>query len=243
MSDTLIIIPAFNEEKSIGPLIEKLKKANDNWDILVINDGSTDRTSAIAKESGLAEVIDLPFNLGIGGCVQTGFKYARMKNYEYALQFDGDGQHKIEEIDKLLKIVRNQEADVAIGSRFVQKHEGYKSSSLRRLGIKIFEITSFIMIRQKITDNTSGFRAYNRRTIKFLSENYPTDFPEPEIIIMLGRNKFKIKETFTQMQKRQGGVSSISLAQSPYYMTKVLLAMFMASIRAKQINYSEDDNL
>jgi len=119
----------------------------------------------------------------------------------------------------------------------VQKHEGYKSSSLRRLGIKVFQYTSYLMIHQKITDNTSGFRAYNKKAIKFLSENYPTDFPEPEIVIMLGKNKFKIKEVFTQMQKRQGGVSSISLAQSPYYMIKVLLAMFMASIRAKQIQY------
>ena len=243
MNDTLIIIPAYNEEKSIGPLIQKLTKANDNWDLLVINDGSTDRTSEIAKESGLVEVIDLPFNLGIGGCVQTGFKYARLNNYDYALQFDGDGQHKIEEIDKLLKIVKNNEADVAIGSRFVQKHEGYKSTSLRRIGIKIFEITSYLMIRQKITDNTSGFRAYNKKTIKFLSENYPADFPEPEIVIMLGRNNFKIKETFTQMQKREGGVSSISLAQSPYYMIKVLLAMFMASIRAKQIHHDTSDNI
>lgn len=242
MNSTLIIVPAYNEAENISPLIYKLKKANSKWDILVINDGSTDNTSELAKETGYAEVIDLPFNLGIGGCVQTGFKYAKMNNYDYALQFDGDGQHKIEEISKLLDIVQNSEADVAIGSRFVQKHDGYKSSSLRRLGIKIFQISSYLMIQQKITDCTSGFRAYNKKTIKFLSENYPTDFPEPEIIIMLGRNKFTIKEVFTQMQKRQGGVSSISLAQSPYYMTKVLLAMFMASIRAKQIHHERDNN-
>ncbi len=242
MGDTLIIVPAYNEAKNIAPLIQKLKKADDSWDILVINDGSTDSTSELAKATGKAEVIDLPFNLGIGGCVQTGFKYAKIHNYEFALQFDGDGQHKIEEISKLLTIVKNGEADVAIGSRFAQKHYGYRSSSLRRLGIKIFEITSYLMIRQKITDNTSGFRAYNKKTIKFLSEFYPTDFPEPEIVIMLGINKFKIKEIYTQMQKRQGGVSSISLAQSPYYMIKVLLAMFMASIRAKQIQHDDDDN-
>jgi len=237
MDSTLIIVPAYNESKNISPLIKKLKKANDGWDILVINDGSTDNTSELAKATGKAAVIDLPFNLGIGGCVQTGFKYAKAFNYDYALQFDGDGQHKIEEIDKLLKIVKNKEADVAIGSRFVQKHDGYKSSSLRRMGIKVFQITSFLMIHQKITDCTSGFRAYNKRTIHFLSDNYPTDFPEPEIVIMLGRNKFNIKEVFTEMQKRQGGISSISLAQSPYYMIKVLLAMFMASIRAKQIHH------
>jgi len=112
-----------------------------------------------------------------------------------------------------------------------------KLISLRRMGIKVFQITSFLMIHQKITDCTSGFRAYNKRTIHFLSDNYPTDFPEPEIVIMLGRNKFNIKEVFTEMQKRQGGISSISLAQSPYYMIKVLLAMFMASIRAKQIHH------
>jgi len=242
MNDTLIIIPAYNEAENIDSLVQKLKHADGSWDILVINDGSTDNTSKLAKASGKAVVIDLPFNLGIGGCVQTGFKYAKLYNYEYALQFDGDGQHKIEEINKLLNIVKNKEADVAIGSRFVQKHGGYKSTSPRRLGIKIFEITSYLMIRQKITDNTSGFRAYNKKTINFLSENYPTDFPEPEIVIMLGKNKFKIKEIFTQMQERQGGVSSISLAQSPYYMIKVLLAMFMASIRAKQIESEIDTN-
>jgi glycosyltransferase involved in cell wall biosynthesis len=242
MANILIIVPAYNEADNILPLIHKLKEADNSWDILVINDGSTDNTSELAKSSGLAEVIDLPFNLGIGGCVQTGFKYAYKNNYDFALQFDGDGQHKIEEINKLLNIVCNNKADVAIGSRFVQKHEGYKSTSLRRIGIKVFQFTSYLMIRQKITDCTSGFRAYNKKTIKFLSENYPTDFPEPEIVIMLGRNRFIIKEVFTQMQRRQGGVSSISLAQSPYYMTKVLLAMFMASIRAKEINHERGVN-
>jgi len=237
MGNTLIIVPAYNEANNIAPLIEKLKDADRSWDILVINDGSTDNTSELAKSTKKAVVVDLPFNLGIGGCVQTGFKYAKYYNYDYALQFDGDGQHKIEEIGKLLNIVQNNEADVAIGSRFVQKHDGFKSTGLRRLGIKVFQYSSYLMIQQKITDNTSGFRAYNKKTIKFLSDNYPTDFPEPEIVIMLGRNKFKIKEVFTQMQKRQGGISSISMAQSPYYMIKVLLAMFMASIRAKQIHH------
>jgi len=242
MKNVLIIVPAYNEEENISAVLQNLHAVDKTWDVVVINDSSKDNTSKIARKTGLAHVIDLPVNLGIGGCVQTGFRYARVNGYDYALQFDGDGQHNAGEITKLLDIVSNKEADVAIGSRFNQKHDGFKSSPFRRIGIRIFEWFSYMLIRQRITDHTSGFRAYNKKTIKFLSENYPTDFPEPEIIIMLGRNKIKIKETFTQMQKRQGGVSSISLAQSPYYMAKVLLAMFMASIRAKQIKHEADNN-
>jgi glycosyltransferase involved in cell wall biosynthesis len=178
-------------------------------------------------------VIDLPFNLGIGGGVQTGFRYARDNAYDYAMQFDGDGQHSVDEIDKLLDIVMNGKADVAIGSRFNQKHDGFKSSQFRRVGIRIFEWFSFILIRQRITDHTSGFRAYNRKAIEFLAKYYPGDYPEPEVVILLGRNGFTIRETFTQMHERQGGVSSIPLTKGPYYMMKVMLAMFMSSIRAK----------
>ena len=232
---TLIIVPAFNESETIVNLIIALKNKDPNWDILVINDGSTDLTGSLAESTRLAHVVNLPYNLGIGASVQTGFKYAFNNDYDYALQFDGDGQHRVEEIEKLLEILKNQEADVAIGSRFNKKHDGFKSQPLRRLGIKIFEYFSFILIHQRITDHTSGFRAYNKKAIAFLKDNYPVDFPEPEVIILLGRNGFKIKEVFTQMLERQGGVSSISITKGPYYMIKVMLSMFMASIRSKQI--------
>ena len=234
----LIIVPAFNESENISGVIRKLHAVNEAWDILVINDASTDNTPAIARETGHAMVIDLPINLGIGGCVQTGFRYARNKNYDIALQFDGDGQHNAEEIHKLLEIVINNEADVAIGSRFSQKHDGFKSSPFRRTGIRLFEWLSFLLIQQRITDHTSGFRAYNRKAVDFLDRHYPGDYPEPEVIILLGKNGFKIKETFTQMHERKGGVSSIPLTKGPYYMIKVMLAMLMASIRSK-IEYDE----
>ncbi len=230
---TLIIIPVYNEAENIERVIHSLVKENQPWDLLVVNDDSSDNSSELAKNTGQATVIDLPYNLGIGGGVQTGFKYAKSHGYDYALQFDGDGQHKVEEIYKLLELVQSGQADMAIGSRFNRKHDGFKSSPLRRVGIKIFEWFSFFLIRQRITDHTSGFRAFNRRVIEFLAENYPSDYPEPEAVVMLGKNGFVMKETFTQMMERQGGISSISIYKGPYYMIKVLLSMFMASIRSK----------
>ncbi len=238
MNKVLIIIPAYNEAENIDSVIRQLNEAGkDKWDLLVVNDASKDDTSRIAKSTGMAQVVDLPFNLGIGGGVQTGFKFARVYGYDFALQFDGDGQHKVEEIPKLLEIVQSGAADVAIGSRFNQKHDGFRSSSIRRLGIRIFEWFSFLLIRQRITDHTSGFRAFNREAIHFLAENYPSDYPEPEAVVMLGKNGFKMQEVFTQMMERQGGISSISLANGPYYMIKVLLSMFMASIRSKTFKH------
>ncbi len=233
MHKILIIIPAYNEEENIGDVLRNLAAQSHEWELLVVNDASGDNTSQIAAESGLATVINLPFNLGIGGGVQTGFKYALANDYDYAVQFDGDGQHQVEEIPKLLDLVISQEADVAIGSRFNKKHNGFKSSASRRIGIKIFEIFSYLFIHQRITDHTSGFRAFNRKAIEFLAENYPSDYPEPEVVIMLGKNGFQMKEVFTQMIERQGGLSSIPLTKGPYYMVKVLLSMFMASIRSK----------
>jgi glycosyltransferase involved in cell wall biosynthesis len=233
MNRTLIIIPAFNEAENIEDVLRNLALQNSRWDLLVVNDASEDNTSRLARGTGLCTVIDLPYNLGIGGGVQTGFKYAREKDYDFAVQFDGDGQHQVQEIPKLLGIVTGGEADVAIGSRFNKKHNGFKSSFLRRVGIKIFEIFSYLFIHQHITDHTSGFRAFNKRAIQFLAGNYPSDYPEPEVVIMLGRNGFKMKEVFTQMIERQGGVSSIPVTKGPYYMIKVLLSMFMASIRSK----------
>jgi len=232
----LIIIPAYNEAETISDLLQAVHRENPSWDILVINDASTDDTEALARASRLARVITLPINLGIGGAVQTGFKYAVRNGYQVALQLDGDGQHPVSEINKLITMVLDDEADVVIGSRFNKKKNGVKTHFLRRTGIKLFEWFSFMLIRQHITDHTSGFRAYNRHALNFLAENYPTDFPEPEVVILLGKNKFRIKETFTQMLERQGGVSSIPIAKGPYYMFKVLLAMFMAAIRSRIIH-------
>ncbi len=232
----LIIIPVYNESANIRKLIYELSSAYPEYDILVVNDSSTDNSGEIAESTHKATVIHLPINLGIGGSVQTGFKYARKHNYSFALQFDGDGQHKVEEIKKLVNPLEKEEADVVIGSRFNIKHNGFKTDKTRRIGIKIFEYLSYLLINQRITDHTSGFRSYNRKAINFLANNYPTDFPEPEVVILLGRNRFKIKEVFTQMLERQGGVSSIPLAKGPYYMIKVMLSMIMASMRSRIVN-------
>jgi glycosyltransferase involved in cell wall biosynthesis len=200
----------------------------------VVNDGSKDPTGRVAKFTGQAKVINLPFNLGIGAAVQTGFKYAKKHNYDIALQFDGDGQHMVPEIHKIVDPVANDETDCMIGSRFVQDLDNYKTSPLRRIGIRIFEVASYLLIGQKIKDQTSGFRAYNKEIIHFMAKYYPTDYPEPEVIILLGKNGFRMKEVFTQMRERQGGISSIPLSKGPFYMAKVLLAMIMAALREKR---------
>ena len=232
----LIIIPVYNESASIGNILDEISSEFPQYDVLVVNDASTDDSGRIAGAHEKAMVVNLPFNLGIGGAVQTGFKFAKDNDYDIALQFDGDGQHKVSEIHKLVSAIEANEADVIIGSRFTEKTDGFTTYAIRRIGIWIFQWFSYLMIGQRITDHTSGFRSYNRRAFSFLAEHYPTDYPEPEVVILLGRNHFKIKEEFTQMMRRQGGVSSIPLLKGPYYMIKVLLAMFMASIRSRIIN-------
>ncbi len=228
----LIIIPAYKEAENIAAVIKSLHNELPEANILVVNDASTDETSSVAAATNIAEIIDLPANLGIGGAVQTGFKYAAASNYDIALQFDGDGQHLASEIKILINPILEQKADVVIGSRFLdKKYDGFKSTFARRIGIHIFQIVNSIIIRQKITDNTSGFRAYNKNAIQFLAQNYPTDFPEPEAVILLGKNKFSITEIFTKMKERENGVSSISSSDSFYYMIKVLLAVFINAIR------------
>lgn len=234
MPKTLIIVPAYNEAGSIGTVIASLHTINPSWGIFVVNDGSTDNTGALAEAVGNAFVANLPCNLGIGGAVQTGFKYAARHNYSYAVKFDGDGQHKAEEISNLLQMVIDNKADVVIGSRFLGNAEGYKSTRTRRLGIRLFEFINSILIGQRITDNTSGFRAYNRKSIEFLADHYPSfDYPEPEEVILLAKNDFSIREVSVAMKERLTGKSSISPSRSCYYIVKVVLAVLMTAIRPK----------
>lgn len=233
-SRVLVIIPAYNEEATIQQVIGDVHAVNPNFQIVVINDASLDSTGVLAKETNIAKVVDLPFNLGIGGAVQTGLKYAFYNNFDYAVQFDADGQHNASDIPKLIGMLEAGECDIAVGSRFVAGESLFNSDILRRIGIGIFELFSLILVRKRIRDHTSGFRAFNRRTIEFIMHEYPVDYPEPEIVVYLARNKFIIKETFTQMFSRQGGVSSISILRGPYYMAKVLIAMVMAAIRPKE---------
>jgi len=230
-ADLLVIVPAYNEARAIGKVIEDLQSIDVPLDVLVVNDGSADDTSARARESGAAKVVDLPKNLGIGGAVQTGFKYASRNGYRAAIQFDGDGQHLASEIPKLLARLDQGGVNMVIGSRFIEKHAGYRSTFIRRLGIRIFEGLNSILIGQRITDNTSGFRAYDRQAIALLAQHYPVDYPEPEAVILLGRNRFRIAEVFTLMQERQEGGSSIAGMKGAYYMVKVILAIMMTALR------------
>lgn len=234
MKDILIIIPAFNEEAIISKVIKELSLTSNLWDILVVNDCSTDNTSQIVRETEKAYIIDLPNNLGIGGAVQTGFLYAYQNNYSIALQFDGDGQHNADEIQRLIKPILDGESEVVIGSRFINNKAEWRSSLPRRIGIFYFKLLNAILIGQIITDNTSGFRAYNRKAIEFLSDYYPTDYPEPEAVILLKKNKFKISEIPVRMNKRETGKSSINLPKSVYYMIKVTLAILITSLRKRK---------
>lgn len=237
MDRVLVIVPAYNESANIANVIHSLKEENASWDIVVVNDGSRDDTGDIARSTRKAAVVDLPCNLGIGGAVQTGFRFARSRGYDVAFQFDGDGQHKASEAPKILQPIRDGRCDVVIGSRFRCKHKGWKSTFSRRIGIKIFEIVNMILLRQRITDNTSGFRAYNRRAIAFLAETYPTDYPEPEAVVLLGRNGFRIREVQVEMQERQGGASSISGFRPIYYIIKVMLAVIFSALRPRVIHH------
>ena len=231
MKKILAIIPAYNEAHNIVEVVDSLYTFHDQWDILVINDASSDRTGELARRTKKAKVIDLPFNLGVGGAIQTGFRYAKTYNYDYAFQFDGDGQHRVGEVENLLDPVLCDMADVTIGSRFCGNRREYKASWSRRFGIKIFEWIALLLTRKRITDCTSGFRAYNKKAIHFLAGNYPVDFPEPEAVVLLGKNKFRVMEVFSQMQGRQGGKSHITIFTSPFYMTKVSLGMVMTALR------------
>ncbi|MEA1966597.1 MAG: glycosyltransferase family 2 protein [Thermodesulfobacteriota bacterium] len=230
----LIIIPAFNEELNISNVIFSLKKRIPFADLLVINDGSKDRTGEIVSSIKDVSLINLPANLGIGGAVQTGFMFAKRYNYNIAVQFDGDGQHLASEIPKIILPIEKKSADVVIGSRFrTTDYTGFRSTFLRRIGIRFFEIINSMIIRQRISDNTSGFRAYNKNAIHFLADNYPMDYPEPEAVIMLGKNRFRIKEVYSKMQKRNCGTSSINGFDSVFYMIKVLLAVLMNAVRPR----------
>jgi glycosyltransferase involved in cell wall biosynthesis len=227
----LAIVPALNEEGSIRKVVEEILEIRPRIDVVVIDDGSTDSTARQARSAG-AEVIVLPFNLGIGGAVQTGFRYAEAKKYEIAVQVDGDGQHRPDQIPVLLDVLEKENADVTIGSRFIEAR-GYTTSRIRHVGVRVFFLVNSLLLGKRITDNTSGFRAYNRKTIEFFAKHYPQDYPEPESVVILALNGFRIAETSVTMREREHGHSSISAFRAVYYMIKVLLAIFMDLFKEK----------
>ncbi|MBN2181969.1 MAG: glycosyltransferase family 2 protein [Sedimentisphaerales bacterium] len=224
-SRILIIIPAYNEEDTVGQVIEKTRQSLPHADILVINDGSSDSTSAISKRHG-AKVLDFPYNMGIGAAMQAGYKFAYKMGYDIAVQCDADGQHRPAQIKKLIDTLINNDVDLVLGSRYLETRR-FRSSVSRRMGMLIFSnILSFI-VGQKLTDTTSGFRAANREVIRTFSMYYPSDYPEPEALVLLHRGGYTIKEISINMNSRKGGYSSITASKSVYYMIKVMLAIFI----------------
>ncbi len=221
----LVIIPAYNEEESLPGVIRDLLENISTADILVVNDGSRDATGRIAAEMGV-NVLNLPFNLGIGGAVQAGYRYAQRNFYDVAIQFDGDGQHIAGEIKKLLQPLEKGTADIVIGSRFLAPQD-YKASAVRGIGIWIFSFVLSRILDTPITDSTSGFRAANRQIINFFARTYPDDYPEVEALVLLHKMNFRIRETAVTMRERTGGRSSITPVRSVYYMIKVFLAIFI----------------
>ena len=229
----LLIIPAYNEDdcilKTYKKIVDYNKKNNTNYDVIVVNDGSKDRTELILNKNKIPH-IRLIQNLGIGGAVQTGYKYAYENNYDIAIQFDGDGQHDIKYVEKIIKPIIDESANLVIGSRFIEKDDdNFKSTFARRIGINIISFFIILFTGKKIYDPTSGFRAVDKNIIELFANNYPTEYPEPVSEVSVLKKKYKIKEVLVKMHERQGGKSSIHAWKNAYYMINVTISMFIES--------------
>ena len=225
----LIIIPAFNEADSLCTLVREIERVSPDYDYIIINDGSSDDTVKVCEQNGL-NVITLPVNLGIGGAMQTGYLYAKQRQYDIAIQLDGDGQHDPAYLDTLIEPVISGQADFCIGSRFIDK-KGFQSTVMRRSGIMFLVFFIKLVSGMEVLDATSGFRAANKDVINAFCEYYPYDYPEPETICVLLKKGYKVKEIPVQMRERSAGVSSIRFLKSAYYMVKVTLAILISGIR------------
>ena len=230
----LAVVPAYNEEATVGRVISALREHAPEFDVLVIDDGSTDATAEVARALG-ARTIQHPFNLGIGGAVQSGFVYALENGYDFMVQVDGDGQHDPREIAKLVEALEcSDQCDVICGSRFVENLR-YVGPVSRRAGIHVFAFLLSRIVGQKVTDPTSGFRLYNRRAIELFARDYPHDYPEAEAVLVLHFHRLRMQEIPVRMFQRGGGKSSISSGKSVYYMIKVLLAIMIGLVRARPV--------
>jgi glycosyltransferase involved in cell wall biosynthesis len=230
----LAIVPAYNEERMVRRVVREIRRHAPDFDIVVVDDGSTDRTVIEAQAEDVA-VIRHPFNLGIGGAVQSGFKYALAHGYDVAAQVDGDGQHKPAHLADLVEQLRTGgSADMVCGSRFLE-NPGYKVPIGRRIGNLIFSVVLSAIVRRRITDPTSGFRATNRRGIELFARDYPHDYPEVEAILMIHAHRLRLHEVPVRMNARGFGRSSIDYPRSAYYMAKVLLAIFVGLFRRRPV--------
>ncbi len=229
----LIIIPCYNEETALPAVLRDLKAIKQfNLTILVVNDCSKDRTAEVARQQGI-RLLDLPVNLGIGGAMQTGYKFAHRNSFDLAIQLDGDGQHLPSELHKLIDHHNATGDSVVIGSRFVQK-TAYRSQWSRRTGIFYFQLLYKVLLNRKIYDCTSGFRLFDKKAIAVAAQVYPDDYPEPESLILFSKLGMNIAEVPVLMQQRQGGASSIGSVSGVYYMIKVTMAIIYSFIRYSQ---------
>ena len=233
MSRHLAIVPAFNEAGSIAQTVTEIRQYAEGFDVLVVDDGSLDDTAAIAAAAG-ARVISMPFNVGIGGAVQCGYLYARDNGYMVAVQVDGDGQHDPRDIGRLLAALHeNPPVEMATGSRFLGDQDGYRPSRPRRAGIGVFAALVSLITGQRVTDATSGFRMSARRGIELFARDYPHDYPEVEAILLLHAHRLRVREVAVTMRARTSGRSTIARGVQPYYMAKVLFAVFVGLLRAR----------
>ena len=224
MLRTLIIIPAYNEEGSIEKVVNNLIEKFPKYDYLVINDGSTDHTQSICNSNKYQVV-----NLGIGGAVQTGYRYAWDNHYDIAVQIDGDGQHDVSYLEEMIRPIEEGQADIVIGSRFLEK-EGFQSTRIRRVGINFLSFLGKLLTGVRVKDITSGYRVVNTKFIRIFALDYPADYPEPEAMVIAAVHGGRIKEYPVIMRERKAGESSITMKKSIYYMCKVTLAMIIRRI-------------
>lgn len=226
----LAVVPALNEAGAIGRVIGEIEATGLPIDVVVVDDCSTDETAAIAEAAG-ATVLRLPFNVGIGGAVQTGLRYARDEGYEIAIRLDGDGQHDARELPKLLAPLERGEASMVVGSRFVDGTGSYRPPLARRIGIRVFARLVSLLGGQRVTDTTSGFVALDRRGIELFASEYPHDYPEVEATLVALRSGLRLVQVQVEMRERESGASSITFLRSLYYLVKVTLALLVASLR------------
>ena len=212
----IIVIPAYNEEGNLEKTVRDIRENAPDFDYVIVNDCSTDNTLGMCREKGFS-YLNLPVNLGIGGAVQTGYRYAYYHGYDLAVQFDGDGQHSAKFLAQMAKVLEETESDMVIGSRFIEK-EGFQSSGLRRIGIRYFSLLIKLLTGKTVTDPTSGMRMINRKLLKKFTNEYPKDYPEPESVVTVLSEKHKVTEIPVVMNEREEGISSISLRNSVYYM-------------------------
>jgi hypothetical protein len=230
MPRVLVIVPAYNEAATVGAVLDALRQQTPDYDVLVVDDGSTDATAEVVRNAGTAALVSMPLNVGIGGAIQTGYKYALRRGYEVAVQCDADGQHPVEEIPRLVARLEDGTADVIIGSRYVADTD-YRPSLSRRVGKSLLSRLVDAMVGGGITDTTSGFRAANRRAVRLFARHYPDDYPEAEALVILHRAGLKAAEIPVNMRPRQGGQTSIRPPHALYYMVKVALAIFIDMFR------------